>query len=177
MPAARLCSTSNTYASFFQMYSESVGHPCRKCPPSSTTRGLACHSHSVDFCKLDPQSSVTQVAFKLSEWSPWSPPLSRLDVKGHMPRAPPSSLKDRGDGTQQPISLKALKCELLGHVQLSVTPWTVAHKAPLSLGFLRQEYRSGLPFPSPGNLPNPGMELESPALTGTLFTPESPGKP
>ena len=94
-----------------------------------------------------------------------------------MPRPPPSSLKGRGDETQQPISLKALKCELLGCVQLSVTPWTVAHKAPLSLGFLRQEYWNGLPFPSPRDLPNPGMELESSALTGTLFTPELPGKP
>ena len=44
------------------------------------------------------------------------------------------------------------------------TPWTVAHEAPLSIGFSRQEYWSGLPFPSPGNLPNPGIESRSPAL-------------
>ena len=45
-----------------------------------------------------------------------------------------------------------------------VTPWTVAHQAPLSMGFSRQEYWSGLPFPSPGDLPNPGVEPKSPAL-------------
>ena len=43
-------------------------------------------------------------------------------------------------------------------------PWTVAHQAPLSMGFPRQEYSSGLPFPSPGNLPNLETELESPAF-------------
>ena len=60
------------------------------------------------------------------------------------------------------------------------TPWTVAHQAPLSVGFPRQEYCSGLPFPSPGNLPNPGMEHTSPvspALEGRFFTIEPPGKP
>ena len=45
-----------------------------------------------------------------------------------------------------------------------VTPWTVARQAPLSMGFSRQEYWSGLPFPSPGDLPNPGIEPGSPAL-------------
>ena len=49
------------------------------------------------------------------------------------------------------------------HVQLFMTPWTVAHQAPLSVGFSRQEYWSGLPFPSPGDLPNPGIEPESTA--------------
>ena len=44
------------------------------------------------------------------------------------------------------------------------TPWTIAHQAPLSMGFSRQEYWSGLPFPSPGDLPNPGIEPRSPAL-------------
>ena len=50
------------------------------------------------------------------------------------------------------------------HVWLFVTPWTVAHQAPLLMGFSRQEYRSGLPFPSPGDLPDPGIELGSPVL-------------
>ena len=49
------------------------------------------------------------------------------------------------------------------HVQLFTTPWTVAHQAPLSMGFSRQEYRSGLPFPSPGDLSDPGIEPMSPA--------------
>ena len=51
------------------------------------------------------------------------------------------------------------------------TPWTVAHQAPLSIGFSRQEYWSGLPFLSPGNLPDPGIEPASPALqAGSLLT-------
>ena len=50
----------------------------------------------------------------------------------------------------------------LSRVRLFVTPWTVAHQAPLSMGFSRQEYWSRLPFPSPGDLPNPGIEPGSP---------------
>ena len=57
------------------------------------------------------------------------------------------------------------------------TPWTVAHQAPLSMGFLRQEYWSGLPVPPSGNLLDPGIELESPALASVFFTPEPLGKP
>ena len=52
----------------------------------------------------------------------------------------------------------------LSRVQLFGTPWTVARQAPLSMGFSRQESWSGLPFPSPGDLPNPGIEPGSPAL-------------
>ena len=58
-----------------------------------------------------------------------------------------------------------------------MTPWTIAHRAPLSMGFPRQEYWSGLPFPSQGDLPDPGMEPGSPALAGGFFTAEPPGKP
>ena len=61
----------------------------------------------------------------------------------------------------------------LSHIQLFVTPWTVACQAPLSMEFSRQEYWSGLPFTSPGDLPNPGIEpasLVSPALAGGFFT-------
>ena len=59
------------------------------------------------------------------------------------------------------------------HVQLFVTLWTVGHQAPLSMGFSRQEYRSGLPCPPPGDLPDPEMELVSlvsPAWAGGFFT-------
>ena len=52
------------------------------------------------------------------------------------------------------------------------TPWTVARQAPLSAGFSRQEYWSGLPFPSPGDLPNPGIEPQSPALWADSFPTE-----
>ena len=57
----------------------------------------------------------------------------------------------------------------LSHVQLFVTPWPIACQAPLSMGFSRQEYYSGLPCPSPGDLPNPGTESASPALAGGFF--------
>ena len=62
----------------------------------------------------------------------------------------------------------------------SATPWTVAHQAPLSMEFSRQEYWSGLPCSPPGDLPNPGIETTppaSPALAGRFFTVEPPGKP
>ena len=68
-------------------------------------------------------------------------------------------------------------CEVLSHVQLFVTPWTVAHQAPLSMGFSRQEYWSGLPFPSPGDLPNPEIEPRSPTLQADALSSEPPGKP
>ena len=51
-----------------------------------------------------------------------------------------------------------VKVKSLSHVRLFVTPWTVAPQAPLLMGFSRQEYWSGLPFPSPGDLPDPGTE-------------------
>ena len=57
------------------------------------------------------------------------------------------------------------------------TPWTIAHHAPLSMEFSRQDYWSGLPFPSPGDLPNPGIEPRSPALQADALTSEPPGKP
>ena len=64
----------------------------------------------------------------------------------------------------------------LGRVQLFATPWTVAHQAPPSMGFSRQEYWSGLPFPSPGDLPNPGIEPGSPVLQADALPSEPPGK-
>ena len=58
-----------------------------------------------------------------------------------------------------------------------VTPWPAACQAALSMGFPRQEYWSELSFPSPGDLPDPGIESMSPALAGEFFTTETPGKP
>ena len=59
---------------------------------------------------------------------------------------------------------------------LFVTPWAVAHQAPLSMEFPRQEYWSSLPFPSPGDLPDPGFKSMSLALKDWFFTSEPPGK-
>ena len=61
-------------------------------------------------------------------------------------------------------------CSLLNHVQLVATPWTVAHHAPLSMDFFRQEDWSGLPFPSPEDLPNPGIEPRAPEFQVGFFT-------
>ena len=67
--------------------------------------------------------------------------------------------------------------ESLSHVQLSVTPWTAARQAPLSMGFSRQEYWSGLPSPSPGDLPKPGIKSWSLALQANSLQSETLGKP
>ena len=65
----------------------------------------------------------------------------------------------------------------LSRVRLFATPWTVAYQGSPSMEFSRQEYWSGLPFPSPGDLPNPGIEPRSPALEADALTSEPPGKP
>ena len=67
-----------------------------------------------------------------------------------------------------------VKVKSLSHVRLFVTPWTVAHHVPLSMEFSRQEYWSGLLFPSPGDLPDPGIEPESLALWADALPSESP---
>ena len=64
----------------------------------------------------------------------------------------------------------------LSRVRLFATPWTVAYKAPQSMELSRQERWSGLPFPSPGDLPNPGIEPESPTLQADALPSEPPGK-
>ena len=68
--------------------------------------------------------------------------------------------------------MKSLSC-----VRLFVTPWTVAYQAPPSMGFSRQEYWSRLPFLSPGDLPNPGIEPRCPTFQADALTSEPPGKP
>ena len=70
-----------------------------------------------------------------------------------------------------------VKVKSLSHVRVFATPWIVAYQAPLSTGFSRQENWSGLPFPSPGDLPNPGIEPGSPALQTDALPSEPPGKP
>ena len=71
---------------------------------------------------------------------------------------------------QNTLHVKSLSC-----VQLFSTPWTVAHQAPPSMEFSRQEYWSGLPFPSPGDLPDPGIEPGAPALQADALLSEPPG--
>ena len=70
------------------------------------------------------------------------------------------------------VKVKSLSC-----VRLFAAPWTIAYQAPPSMGFSRQEYRSGLPFPSPEDLPDPGIELGSLAFQADALSAEPPGKP
>ena len=70
------------------------------------------------------------------------------------------------------MKVKSLSC-----VRLFPTQWNVAYQAPLSMEFSRQEYWSGLPFPSPGDLPNPGIKPGSPLLQADTLPSEPPGKP
>ena len=73
----------------------------------------------------------------------------------------------------QGVAKELMKVKSLSRVQLLATPWTVASQAPLSMGFSRQEYWSGLPSPAPGDLPDPGIEPRSPALSADA----SPSEP
>ena len=70
-----------------------------------------------------------------------------------------------------------VKVKLLSRVRLFVTPWTVAYEAPPSMGFSRQEYGNGLPFPSPGDLPDPRIEPGSPALQADVLPSSHEGSP
>ena len=69
-----------------------------------------------------------------------------------------------------------VKVKSLSRVQLFATTWAAASQAPPSIGFSRQEYRNGLPLPSPGDLPNPGIEPRSAALQADTLPSEPPGK-
>ena len=72
---------------------------------------------------------------------------------------------------------KLVKVKLLSWVRLLVTPWTIAYQVLSSMEFPRQEYWSGLPFPSPGDLPDPEIKPRSPALQADTLPTEPPGKP
>ena len=84
------------------------------------------------------------------------------------------------DMTEHAYMLLLLLLSHFSCVLLFAAPWSVANQASLSMGFSRQEYWSGLPFPTPGDLPNPEIKvasLSSPALAGRFFTTSLPGKP
>ena len=89
---------------------------------------------------------------------------------------PMNSMKRQNDRILKEELPRSLKVKLLSGVRLFVTPWIVAYQAPLSMVFSRQEYWHGLPFPSPGDLPNAGIEPRSPTLEADTLTSEPPGK-
>ena len=75
-----------------------------------------------------------------------------------------------------PLPKVKVKVKSLSRVGLFATPWTVAHQAPSPMAFSRQKYWSGLPFPSPGDLPDAGIEPRSPAFQADALTSEPPGE-
>ena len=82
------------------------------------------------------------------------------------------------DGTDLELeAVKSLSTKVAQSCLTLCDPWTTAHQAPPSMGFFRQEYWSGWPFPSPGDLPDPGIEPRFPALEADSLTSEPPGKP
>ena len=105
---------------------------------------------------------------------PDPPPAARIEPLGRPPALSlvPSPSPASSGGKKVKVKVKSLS-----RVQLFATPWTVAYQASPSMGFSRQEYWSGLPFPSPGDLPHPGIEPRSPALEADALTSEPPGKP
>ena len=93
-------------------------------------------------------------------------------LNGHVPKK-----ERRWDLESDPLLGGISEVKSLSHVQLFATLWTVVHQAPSTMGFSRQEYWSGLPFPMSGDLPNPGIEPRSPTLQADTLTSEPPGKP
>ena len=83
---------------------------------------------------------------------------------------------DRTFTEQSPNYILVVVVQQLSCIRLFATPWITAHQVALSMGFPRQEYWSGLSFPSPEDLPNPRIELRSPALAHKFLTTEPPGK-
>ena len=114
---------------------------------------------------------------------------SRQEYWSGLPRPSPGDLPDLGIKPMSPaLQADSLLSEppekpmksnsemkSLSRVRLFATPWTVAYQAPPSMGFSRQEYWSGLPFPSPEDLPDPGIEPKSPALQADSLLSEPPG--
>ena len=133
-----------------------------------------------------------ETPWTVARQAPLSMRFSRQEYWSGLPFPSPGNLPDRrielssltasalaGGFFTTKLSGKPMKVKVksLSRVRLFVTPWTVAHQAPPFMGFSRQEYWSGLPFPSPGDLPDPGIKPRSPALQADALTSEPPGKP
>ena len=133
-------------------------------PQVNKRKGTQLHSSTENWIKdlLSMASSIrTRPSFPLSQSLPsgsFHKPLILLHQRA-------DRLKPQSQKTNQP-----------DHTD-HATPWTVAYQAPLSMGFSRQQCWSGLPFPSPGDLPNPGIKPGSPTLQAGALPSEPPGKP
>ena len=140
-------------------------------------------SQSSSFQRPRADSTSTSLYSKSVTLRQWS--LPERESRLHTPSEHPGKWQGQWDisaaprtGSPRSRTQSQLKWKLLSCVQLFATPWTVACQAPLSRGFPRQEYWNGLPFPSPEDLPNPGIEPRSPELARQiLLSAEPPGKP
>jgi len=115
---------------------------------------------------FSPVEAISQTGTKGEEWVFWMQKLNDL-----------RNVSDKDAMKSSPRLMHA--CVLLSrfsHVQLFATPWTIAHQAPLSMGFSRQEYWSGSPCPPPGDLPDTGIKPRSLALQEDSLPSEPPGK-
>ena len=125
------------------------------------------------------QSCLTLQSIEFSGPEYWSgypfPTPGDLPNPGIEPRSP--ALQVDSLPTELSGTASLLLPSHISRVQLFATPWTVAHQAPLSMGFSRQEYWSRLLFPSPGDLPNPGIKPRSPTLQADSLLSELPEKP
>ena len=121
-------------------------------------------------CSWGSQGKNTEVVFhSLLQWTTFcQTPPPRPDRLG-WPHTACLSFIELDKGIQQ--------IQSFSRVRLLATPWTVAHQAPLSMEFSKQEYWSGWSFPSPGDLPDPGIKPGSPALQADSSPSEPPGKP
>ena len=127
-------------------------------------------SHKQDPLLKDPQLLLSSYQTLSNPWYEVAQVIRGTSIAPLSPDSPDlqaeSSYWKFPSGIDSLISSMGLSewVKLLSRVWLFVTPWTVAYNAPSSMGFSRQEYWSWLPFPSPGDLPNPGIELGSPTL-------------
>ena len=136
-------------------------------------------------CMLSHFSHIQLFAtlWSVAGQEPLSMGFSRQEHCSGLPCPPPGGLPDPGIKTSfltSPALAGGFFVCVLSHfscVRLFETLWTIAHQAPLSMGFSRQEYWSGLPRPPPGDLPNPGTEPRSPAMQADSLPSEPPGKP
>ena len=134
-------------------------------PSTSSPRNLLCSSGHANHSEETSHRSLLEAS------------LQSLPLSSHgLPCVPLLSLCESLCCKNTHWTVK-VKVKSLSRVRLFATPWTVAYQAPPSMGFSRQEYWSGLPFPSPGDLPDPGIEPGSPAFQADALTSEPAGKP
>ena len=129
------------------------------------------------------QASLSMEFSRQEHWSglpcPSPGDLPHPGIKPRSPALHADSLLSEPPGTfiKGYTAAATAAAKSLSRVRLLVTPWTAAYQAPLSMGFPRQEHWSGFPFPSPRDLPHPGIKPRSPALQADSLPSEPPGKP